>query len=188
MGLGSALRRRLANGRRDQGEEHHMVSLKAVVAAMAAVLLSCQVLSAQPVPVRKVHAYEGARRPAAQVATVFGRMLFGPLRYTFICEVDGKSYRATFATSVCPSVMYLVPGNHALKINHSAGIAGGEGSAQIRAEAGRTYEIEVGPAVSMRATFRVKELPGGFGLTYKDVMPGAFTGSRTNSRIDPAAD
>jgi hypothetical protein len=165
-----------------------MVSLKAVAAAIAAVLLSSQALSAQPVPVRKVHAYEGARRPAGQVATVFGRMLTRPLALTFVCEVDGKSYRATFAASICPSVVYLVPGNHALKIHRGAGMAGGQGSVQIRAEAGRTYEIEVDPPVQMRATFRVKQLPGGFVLTYKDVTPGAFTGSRTNSRIDPAAD
>jgi len=91
---------------------------------LAFVLCSSQIVSAQAPPVRKVHAYDGPRRASAQLATVYGKMLTRPLALTFICEVDGKSYRATFAASICPSVIYLLPGRHRLQISHGTGVMG----------------------------------------------------------------
>jgi hypothetical protein len=159
------------------------------IAATALVLGSSQIASAQAPPVRKVHAYDGARRSSAQVATVFGKMLTRPLALTFICEVDGKSYRAALAASICPSVVYLLPGRHQLQISHGTGVLGGHGTVSMHAEVGRVYEIEVGPVAAMRAEYRVRPLPRGFVLTYKDVSPGPFlSGTRQNSPIDPAGD
>jgi hypothetical protein len=47
--------------------------------AVAAVLVCAQAALAQPVPITQRHAYEGQRRPAAELATVFGKILTMPL-------------------------------------------------------------------------------------------------------------
>src|SRR5438128_8969435 len=97
---------------------------KAIVltVAITAALASAQVALAQPVPLRKEHAYSGPRRAITQLATVYGTTLTRPsLALTYICEVDGKSYRATIAfgsISICPSIVYLAPGSHRLLIHH----------------------------------------------------------------------
>ena len=65
--------------------------------AIAAVVVCAQTALAQPVPITQRHAYEGKPRPAAQLATVFGKFLTmplaSPLAMTMIQKVDGKSVR-----------------------------------------------------------------------------------------------
>jgi len=91
-----------------------MLLLKSLAAGIVAALISAQAVLAQPVPLKKEHAYAGPRRPAAQLATVYGKIvtnlasLLDPLRMTFICEVDGKSNRAPIFSG-CPSIVYLLP-------------------------------------------------------------------------------
>lgn len=157
----------------------------------AAVLFSGQAALAQAVPVRRTHVYEDPRRPAAQLATVYGKMLTlplaNPLAFTFVCEVDGKSYRAMIAVSVCPSVVYLLPGSHRLVVNHSTGYAGGDGTITVQVAAGRVYEIEAERAGNLRVSFHLRAKPPGYVLPFKDVMPAPFLSStRQNPRIDPA--
>src|SRR5258705_5068434 len=83
--------------------------------AAAAALISSHAPLAQGAPVSQMHAYEGPRRPAAQLATVYGAIRLNRLDRTMICEVDGKSVR-TF--SGCRSIVYLLPGSHRLPISY----------------------------------------------------------------------
>ena len=161
--------------------------LKLLAAAIAAVSVSSHAALAQPVPLRKEHAYAGSHRPLAQLATVYGTMLTSwPLTQTFVCEIDGKSYRAMIAISVCPSIIYLLPGSHRLGISHGHGNRSGKGTLSVNLAAGRVYEIGIDYPESMRVSFRPIEKPQSFVLTYKDVMPVPYqSGSRQNSRIDP---
>ena len=162
-------------------------TLSMLAAAIAAVVVSSQAALAQPVPLRKEHAYPGPHRPLAQLATVHGTILTGwPLTNTHACEIDGKSYRAMIAIEVCPSVIYLLPGNHRLGISHNQGNRRGSGTLSVNLAAGRVYEIGVDYPEKMRVSFRLIEKPQGAVLTYKDVMPVPYaSGSRQNSRIDP---
>jgi len=165
----------------------------ALAAAFAAALVFSQVALAQPVPLRKQHAYGGSPRPLAQIATVYGTTLTRPgLALTYVCKIDGKSYRATIAfgsISICPSIVYLLPGNHQLVVQHGRGYAGGTGTISGNVAAGRVYEIVIDQVESMRVSIRLQEKPPGFVLTYKDVSPGPFlSGMRQNSNINPAVD
>ena len=158
-----------------------------LAAAIAAVIVSSQAALAQPVPLRKEHAYAGAHRPLAQLATVYGTMLTSwPQTRTFVCEIDGKDYRAMIAISVCPSIIYLLPGHHRLGISHGHGNRSGKGTLSVNLAAGRVYEIGIDYPERERVSFRPIEKPQGYVLTYKDVMPVPYqSGSRQNSRIDP---
>ena len=171
-----------------------MLLLKSLAAGIAATLISAQTVLAQPVPLKKEHAYTGPRRPAAQLATVYGKIvtnlasLLDPLRMTFVCEVDGKSYRGMMFSS-CPSIVYLLPGSYRLTVHHGRGNAGASGTISAQVAAGRVYEVEVESAADRRVSFRLREMPAGFVLTYKDVQPSSYApGRRENSRIGPAAD
>jgi hypothetical protein len=161
--------------------------LNLLAAAIAAVIVSSHAALAQPVPVRKEHAYAGTHRPLAQLATVHGVFITSmPLTQTHVCELDGKSLRATFATEVCPSVIYLLPGNYRLGISHLSGGRHGSGVLSGNLAAGRVYAIGVDYPQQGRVSFRLIEKPQGFVLTYKDVMPVPYErGWRQNSRIDP---
>jgi len=166
-----------------------MTTLK-LAAAIAAALVSCQAALAQPVPIDKRHAYEGPRRTAAQVATVYAKLvtnlasLTNPLTVTMIQRVDGKSVRGMFE-SMCCSVVYVLPGRHEIFVHHSTGRRYGTGTVTGNFAAGRVYEAEA-IVQGDKVGFRLRE--AGSVLTYKDVMPSPYaSGSRVNSRIDPAA-
>jgi hypothetical protein len=59
----------------------------------------------------------------------------------------------------------------------------------VQVAAGRVYEIGAGPMANMRVLLGLRQKPPNFVLTYKDVMPDAFTSAeRLKARIDPAAD
>jgi hypothetical protein len=75
--------------------------------AVAAVLVCAQAALAQPVPITQRHAYEGQRRPAAELATVFGKILTMPLasapipkfasyRGEFVCELRNRRSTSNF--------------------------------------------------------------------------------------------
>ena len=156
-------------------------------AAIGAMLVLSQMALAQPVTIRKDHAYAGPHRPLAQLATVYGTFIAGfSLTQTHVCELDGKSLRATFALAVCPSVIYLLPGNYRLGVSHLSGGREGNGVLSGNLAAGRVYGIDVGYPQPGRVSFRLVEKPQGFALTYKDVMPTPYErGWRQNSRIEP---
>src|SRR5262245_24536582 len=135
--------------------------------AAAAVLISTHAALAQ-VPPSHVHAYEGPRRPAAQIATVYGPIRLNPVGRTLICEVDGKSVRGWAG---CRSIVYLLPGSHRLRTHSAIGgplVAYGTLTASFAA--GRVYHIESEPAAN-GVSFRLREKPPGFALTYKDMFP-----------------
>src|SRR5262245_66679128 len=93
--------------------------------AVAAVLACAQAALAQPMPITQRHAYEGQRRPTAQLATVFGKILTmplaSPLAMTFIQKVDGKSVRGLFESGCC-GVVYVLPGSHRICVHRSASL------------------------------------------------------------------
>ena len=153
--------------------------------AAAAALMSSHAALAQ-VPPSQVHAYEGPRRPAAQIATVHGAIRLSPLDRTEICEVDGKRVR-TFSS--CRLIVYLLPGSHRLQIFYSLGIRRANGTLTASFAAGRVYHIESEPAAN-GVSFRLREKPPGSALTYKDVFPDnpLLSVTMQNSRIDPAAE
>jgi hypothetical protein len=162
--------------------------------AVAAVLVCSQAALAQPVPITQRHAYEGPRRPAAQLATVFGKFvtlpLASPLAITMIQKVDGKSVRGLFE-SMCCDVVYVLPGSHQIFVSHSISLPGRHGEATVTGNlaAGRVYEAEA-IVSGEKVAFRLRETPPGYVLTYKDVRPAQYppAGSRQNSRVVPTTD
>ena len=163
-----------------------------LVASTFWLLYACPVVLAQLGPgpestTMRVHAYEGAKRAASQIATVFAP--YGPgAEMSFICSVDGKSYfkMGWTWTSSCPSVVYLLPGTHQLTINFRFGTLTGTTTVPIRVEAGKSYVARGVLAGERRATYSISPMPEGFVLTYKDIVPAYFAkyGAK-NSRVDP---
>lgn len=162
-------------------------SFTVLTAAIAAMVVSSHAALAQPVTIRKDHAYAGPHRPLGQLATVYGTFIARfSLTQTHVCELDGKSLRATFSIEICPSVIYLLPGNYRLGISHLSGGRRGSGVLSGNLAAGRVYAIDVDYPQQGRVSFRLIEKPQGFVLTYKDVMPVPYErGWRQNSRIEP---
>jgi hypothetical protein len=163
--------------------------------AVAAVLVCAQAALAQPVPITQRHAYEGQRRPTAQLATVFGKILTmplaSPLAMTMIQKVDGKSVRGMFE-ALCCDVVYVLPGSHQIFVAHSIpGLLGRNGAGTLTGNlaAGRVYEAEAIVSAD-KIAFRLREMPPGYVLTYKDLRPASYqpTGSRQNSRVVPTTD
>jgi len=114
------------------------------------------------VPLRKEHAYTGPHRSLAQLAMVHGTILTSwPLVQTHPCEIDGKSYRAIFAVEICPSIVYLLPGNLRVGISHITGSWRGSGTLFVNLAAGRIYEIGIGYPERGRVSFRLIEKPQG---------------------------
>ena len=164
-----------------------MPALKLLAAAILAALVSSQALG-QPVPIDKRHAYEGPGRPAAQIATVYSKIvtnlasLFNPLQMTMIQKVDGKTVRGLFEAACC-SVVYVLPGRHEIFVHYSTGRWHGSGTVTGNFAAGRVYEAEA-VVSGNKVAFRLRD--HGTVLTYKDVMPSSYaSGTRVNSRIDP---
>jgi len=160
--------------------------------AVAAVLVCAQAALAQPVSITQRHAYEGQRRPTAELATVFGKILTMPLAHplamTMIQKVDGKSVRGLFESGCC-DVVYVLPGSHQIFVHHSIPGRSGEGTLTGHLAAGRVYEVEA-IASGDKVAFRLRETPPGYALTYKDLRPASYppTGSRQNSRVVPTTD
>ena len=160
--------------------------------AVAAILVCAQAALAQPVPITQRHAYEGPPRPAAELATVFGKILTmplaNPLAMTMIQKVDGKSVRGLFESGCC-DVVYVLPGSHQIFVHHS--IPGRRGTRTLTGNlaAGRVYEAEA-IVSGDKVAFRLRETPPGYVLTYKDLRPALYppTGSWTNARVVPTTE
>ena len=159
--------------------------------AVAAILICAQAALAQPVPIHKRHAYEGPRRPAAQLATVFAKTLTTPLAdpsaMTVILKVDGKSVRQLFESRGY-DVVYMPPGSHQIFVSHVIGRRYGTATVTGNLSGGRVYEVEA-IVSGDKVAFRLREMPPGYVLTYKDLRPASYlSGSRQNSRVDPTTD
>jgi hypothetical protein len=149
---------------------------------MVAALAAC----AGPESLVQRRDYAGATLAPHQQATVFAVWDTGDGGLTYLCEIDGRSYRRTGYPNPCPSVLYVLPGEHRVGVEtHRAGrvavvIVG------LRTEAARTYEISVDSRPG-HAAFYVREMEPGFTLTYRDVAPAYFRkGNRVNAPVDPA--
>jgi hypothetical protein len=130
--------------------------------------------------------YVGVPLAPHQQATVFAVWDTGDGALTYLCEVDGRSYRRLGYANPCPSVLYVLPGEHRIGVESHRGPRVAVIVVGLRAEAARTYEISVDSRAE-GAAFYVREMDPGFTLTYKDVAPTFFRkGDRVNTPIDPA--
>jgi len=131
----------------------------------------------------RVHVYDGPKRPASQLATVFTTIR---AEIVYICEVDGKRLPMGWS-STCPSVVYLLPGEHKLTVSLWSGSRRGSGTVTLKAVAGRTYQARATQVEPGRAGYSVAEMPAGFRLTYKDLTPAYFEKYNVqNAPVDPA--
>jgi hypothetical protein len=155
-----------------------LVGLLLIVAALAA--------CAGPQSLVRWRAYEGVPLAPHQQATVFAVWDSGDGNPTYLCEVDGRSYRRPGYANPCPSVLYVLPGEHRIGVENHRGGRVAVVVVGLRTEAARTYEISVDSRPGV-AAFYVREMEPGFALTYKDVAPTFFLrGNRVNTPIDPA--
>jgi len=156
-------------------------------------LCVCPVASAQlftpEQTLGQAHAYEGDRRPASQIATVF--VAPNNALLTHICQVDGKNYfKLTLISGPCGNVVYLLPGTHQLTLRQGEGFAQGGFTIPIRVEARKTYHV-VGTVVErefsrIRVVTSINTMPQGFALSYKDIYPAYYARTnRPNARINP---
>ena len=134
--------------------------------------------------VRK-RAYEGVLLSPQQQATVFAVWDSGDGNVTYLCELDGRSYRRNGYANPCPSVLYVLPGEHRVGVENHRGGRVAIAVIGLTVQAARTYEISV-VSNPDRAEFYVREMEPGFALTYKDVAPTFFKGDRVNTPVDPA--
>ena len=153
------------------------------------VRLACLVLSvaglaacAGPETLGLQRAYDGLLLTPQQQATVFAVWDSGDGNPTYLCEVDGRSFRRNGYANPCPSVVYVLPGEHRIGVENHRGGRVAVVVIGLRTEAARTYEISV-VSSSDRAEFYVQEMEPGFVLTYKDVAPTYVTGSRVNTPV-----
>jgi len=154
--------------------------------------LACLILAlaglaacAGPETLVRKRAYEGVLLAPGQQATVFAVWDSGDGNLTYLCEVDGRSFRRNGYANPCPSVLYVLPGEHRVGVENHRGGRVSVAVIGLRTEAARTYEISVASSPE-RADFYVREMEPGFTLTYKDVAPTFFTGDRVNTPVDPA--
>jgi hypothetical protein len=166
-------------------QQSTMLPLKFFAAGIATLIFAEVALAEGGPSLAQIHAYEGARRPLAQIATVYGVRRFNPLGRSATCEVDGKSVRGFVG---CRSIVYLLPGSHRLQTFYSStAVQTAYGTITASFAAGRVYQIESERAGD-RVSFRLREKPPGFVLTYKDVLPDnpMLSTAVGNMRIDPA--
>jgi hypothetical protein len=159
---------------------------KPLFLALAAALICAHPALAQPVGIDKRHAYERPKRPAAQLATIYGKTLTmplaSPLSFTMIREVDGKSVRGMFEAACC-SVVYVLPGTHRILVHYQIPNWYRSETLTGNFAAGRVYEA-VATQNGDKVAFHLRD--AGTVLTYKDVMPTPYlSGTRQNSRVDP---
>jgi len=149
---------------------------------IAAGLAAC----AGPESLLRRRAYTGVPLAPQQQATLFAVWDTGDGNRTYLCEIDGRSYRRNGYPNPCPSVFYLLPGDHRVGVENHRGGRVAVAIIGLRAEAARTYEISV-VSRPESAEFYVREMEPGFALTYKDVAPTFFLkGNRENAPVDPA--
>ena len=130
--------------------------------------------------------YVGAPLAPNQQATVFAVWDAGDGALTYLCEVDGRSYRRPGYANPCPSVLYVLPGEHRFGVESHRGPRVAVVIVGLRTQAARTYEISVDSRAE-QAAFYVREMDPGFTLTYEDVAPSFFRkGNRVNTPVDPA--
>jgi len=155
-----------------------LAGLVLIVAALAA--------CAGPQSLVRRRAYQGVALAPHRQATVFAVWDTGDGGLTYLCEVDGRSYRRPGYANPCPSVLYVLPGEHRIGVENHRGGRVSVVIVGLRTEAARTYEISVDSRPGV-AAFYVREMEPGFTLTYKDVGPTFFLkGDRVNTPIDPA--
>ena len=155
-----------------------LVGLLLIVAGVAA--------CAGPESLVRRRDYVGGPLAPHQQATVFAVWDSGDGALTYLCEVDGRSYRRPGYVNPCPSVLYVLPGEHRFGVESHRGPRVTAVIVGLRTEAARTYEISVDSRAE-QAAFYVREMDPGFTLTYKDVAPSFFrTGHRVNRPVDPA--
>jgi hypothetical protein len=149
---------------------------------LAAGLAAC----AGPESLVRRRAYTGAPLAPQQQATLFAVWDSGDGNRTYLCELDGHSYRRNGYANPCPSVLYVVPGEHRVGVESHRGGRVAVAVIGLKAEAARTYEISV-VSRPEAAEFYVREMDPGFALTYRDVAPTFFLkGHRVNTPVDPA--
>jgi hypothetical protein len=153
----------------------------AVLVLLAAGLGAC----AGPETLVRTRTYEGVVLAPQQQATVFAVWDSGDGNPTYLCEIDGRSYRRNGYAKPCPSVLYVLPGAHNIGVENHRGGRVAVAIIGLTAQPGRTYEISVASNPD-RAEFYVREMDPGFTLTYKDVAPTFFKGDRVNTPVDPA--
>jgi hypothetical protein len=162
-----------------------MLPLKLFAAGIATLVFAEAALAQGGPSLTQIHAYEGPRRPLAQIATVYGVRRFNPLGRSATCEVDRKSVRGFVG---CRTIVYLLPGSHRLQTFYSStAVQTAYGTITASFAAGRVYQLESERAGD-RVSFRLHEKPPGFVLTYKDVLPDnpMLSTAVGNMRIDPA--
>ena len=154
----------------------------AVLLLCAAGLAAC----ASPHDLVLRRTYEGAFLAPQQQATVFAVWDSGDGNPTYLCEMDGHNFRRTGYGYPCPSVLYVLPGEHRFGVENHRGGRVAIAVIVLKAAAAHTYEISV-VSNSDRAEFYVREMGSDFTLTYKDVAPTFYTkGDRVNTPLDPA--
>lgn len=127
---------------------------------------------AGPDALMRVHAYDAPKKDANKLATIYGVWNGAGGEQTFICSVDGKSYRKMGAISNCPSVVYVPEGRHELGIKYTYANYYADKSVTLNFVAGRTYEVRaVSNANLSSAQFEAFEMPESFALKYKDLVP-----------------
>jgi hypothetical protein len=154
-----------------------------LIIAIGILFLSC----AGPESLLRTHAYEGTRKAASEMATVFAVWNGPGFEMASICSADGKSYWKFGTISNCRSVIYLLPGKHEISVQYEYANYTGEVSFPIDVQAGRAYRVFATSYDLKVAHFELREMPADFKLTYKDVAPIYFNGGRgKNSYVDPS--
>ena len=147
------------------------MNLLRIAPITATLLLSACVTTAPfpPQPLATARAYDGPRRPQADVATVF--ILDGRPHYEsgFICQVNGKP---AAAGGGCASVVYLLPGSHRLQIRYRSRPEVGEGEITLHTQAGQLYQLNATSfRTSNRGMIQALPMPAGARLIYRNVAP-----------------
>jgi hypothetical protein len=149
---------------------------------IAAGLAAC----AGPDSLVRRRAYLGGPLTSQQQATLFAVWDGGDGNLTYLCELDGRSFRRNGYANPCPSVLYVLPGEHRVGVENHRGGRVAVAIIGLQTAPGRTYEITVDSRPEA-AQFYVREMEPGFTLTYKDVAPTFFLkGDRVNAPVDPA--
>lgn len=123
-------------------------------------------------PGLRVQSYPGKELPAGEVATVFSTM-GGRYGNTVICSIDEQPVRPMDG---CVNVVYVLPGVHVLGWRYSSSSAVGNGKLELKAEAGRIYQLNASPLGEvdgkLRGMAQTIPMAPGSKLTYRNVNPG----------------
>ena len=136
--------------------------------------------AADPRDVVVIRMYDGAAKPASEVAAVYGFDGGRESDGNWFCAVDGKDLQQTVAGSVhCASVVYLLPGKHVLSwryrsFTHEENYRDIRqtilhGDMEVTVEAGRAYDFIAASLVSKTPKFIAR--PAGTVLHFTDINP-----------------